>query len=255
MYVKAVPHRLPETTNATDNKKRSWNNRRQKGVNTCLETTWHGSNWSVASCSQTGIYSLRLRSDFCSVCCSVSRWLYLGNRSVYKLVHKMLAQAMIRRYLILISLWWHGQGVEIDCIIFWSFSFYTTLFAYWKCLSVCSVIVLLFTRVAKTDSIQSQLSSKTSRGKKTTQKDTIKDITSDNQVNSNFPYWLSYKLDKTCCQFASLLINPLSASGPLLGHYMLPLSASGPLLGNCLFVIRKMHLQQNYAPTYYKNVK
>ena len=45
------------------------------------------------------------------------------------------------------------------------------------------------------------------------------------------------------------LINPLSASGPLLGHYMVPLSASGPLLGRCLFVIRKMHLQQIYAPT------
>ena len=50
-------------------------------------------------------------------------------------------------------------------------------------------------------------------------------------------------------------LNPLSASGPLLGHYMVPLSASGPLLGHCLFVIRKMHLQQIYALTYIKNCK
>ena len=50
-------------------------------------------------------------------------------------------------------------------------------------------------------------------------------------------------------------INPLSASGPLLGHYMVPLSASGPLLGHCLFVIRKMHSQQIYALTYIKNCK
>ena len=40
-----------------------------------------------------------------------------------------------------------------------------------------------------TDSIQSQISSKTSRGKKDTAKqDTTKYITSDSQVNSHFPY-------------------------------------------------------------------
>ena len=58
-----------------------------------------------------------------------------------------------------------------------------------------------------------------------------------------------------CASMGFTWINPLSASGPLLGHYMVPLSASGPLLGHCLFVIRKMHLQQIYAPTYIKIVK
>ena len=41
---------------------------------------------------------------------------------------------------------------------------------------------------SETESIKSQISSKTSSGKKTAQKDTIKDITSDSQLNSNFPY-------------------------------------------------------------------
>ena len=43
---------------------------------------------------------------------------------------------------------------------------------------------------SETDSIKSQISSKVSRGKKkTAQKDAIKDITSDSQVNCYFPYW------------------------------------------------------------------
>ena len=73
------PTRLT-TTNAFEN------NRQVLGVNTCLGTTCHGSNWSmarvwsVASCSQIGIYSLWLLIDFSSVCCSLSRWLSLGNR-------------------------------------------------------------------------------------------------------------------------------------------------------------------------------
>ena len=41
---------------------------------------------------------------------------------------------------------------------------------------------------SETDSIKSKISSKTSRGKKTAQKDAIKDITSDSQVNSYLPY-------------------------------------------------------------------
>ena len=41
---------------------------------------------------------------------------------------------------------------------------------------------------SETDSIKFKISFKTSRGKKTAQKDTIIDITSDSQVNSNFPY-------------------------------------------------------------------
>ena len=56
--------------------------RQEKGVNICLGTACHGSNWSnwsVASCSQTGIYSLWLHIDFSSVC-SLSRWLSLCNR-------------------------------------------------------------------------------------------------------------------------------------------------------------------------------
>ena len=40
---------------------------------------------------------------------------------------------------------------------------------------------------SETDSIKSQISSKTSRGKKDSTKDTIKDIISDSQVNSYFP--------------------------------------------------------------------
>ena len=47
----------------------------------------------------------------------------------------------------------------------------------------------------ETDSIKSKISSKTSRGKRTAQKDIIKDITSDSQVSSNFPYrWSSARL-------------------------------------------------------------
>ena len=53
------------TTNAVET------NGREKGVNTCLRTTCYGSNWSVASCSQTGIYSLWLLIYFSSVCCSL----------------------------------------------------------------------------------------------------------------------------------------------------------------------------------------
>ena len=42
---------------------------------------------------------------------------------------------------------------------------------------------------SETDSIKSQISSKKSRGKQdSTKKDAIKDITSDSQVNSYFPY-------------------------------------------------------------------
>ena len=44
---------------------------------------------------------------------------------------------------------------------------------------------------SETDPIKSQISSKTSRGKRTAQKDAIKDITSDSQVNSYFRYWWS----------------------------------------------------------------
>ena len=40
---------------------------------------------------------------------------------------------------------------------------------------------------SETDSIKFKISSKTSRGKKDSTKDTIIDITSDSQVNSNFP--------------------------------------------------------------------
>ena len=41
---------------------------------------------------------------------------------------------------------------------------------------------------SETDSIKFKISSKKPRGKKDRQKDTIIDITSDSQVNSNFPY-------------------------------------------------------------------
>ena len=57
-------------------------NKPEYSVNTCLGTACHGSNWSVARCSQKGIYSLWLLIDFSSVCCSLSRWLSLDNRCV-----------------------------------------------------------------------------------------------------------------------------------------------------------------------------
>ena len=41
---------------------------------------------------------------------------------------------------------------------------------------------------SETDSIKSQISPKTSRGKRSARKDAIKDITSDSQVNSYFSY-------------------------------------------------------------------
>ena len=44
---------------------------------------------------------------------------------------------------------------------------------------------------SETDSIKSQISSKTSRGKRTAQGESPKDITSDSQVNSYFPYMWS----------------------------------------------------------------
>ena len=51
--------------------------------------------------------------------------------------------------------------------------------------------LIALTRVVRksseTDSIKFKISSKTSRGKKDSTKDTIIDITSDSQVNSNFP--------------------------------------------------------------------
>ena len=64
-------------------------NRREYGENTCLGTTCHGSSWSVAGCSQTGIFSLWLLVDFSSVCCSLSHWLSWDNRS------KIPAQTLI----------------------------------------------------------------------------------------------------------------------------------------------------------------
>ena len=55
------------------------------GVNTCLGATCHRSNWSVASCSQTGTYSLWLLIDFSSICSSLSIWLSLGTHcDMYK---------------------------------------------------------------------------------------------------------------------------------------------------------------------------
>ena len=59
-------------------------NRREYGVNTCLGTTCHGQNWYMASCSQTGIYSLLPLIDFSGVCCSLSRWLSRGIRCVHR---------------------------------------------------------------------------------------------------------------------------------------------------------------------------
>ena len=75
-----VAHRLPR-----DNE-RVWQQQTQlksTDRNTCLGTTCHGSVWSVASCSQIGIYSLCLLIDFCSGGCSLSRRLSLGNRCVH----------------------------------------------------------------------------------------------------------------------------------------------------------------------------
>ena len=80
----------PETTNATDNNKHSWNQQAGSGnnlprisfINTCLWTTCHRSVWSVASGSQTGIFSLWMPFDFIYIYCSLSRWLSPGNRCV-----------------------------------------------------------------------------------------------------------------------------------------------------------------------------
>ena len=55
---------------------------RQEDVSICLGTTCHGSNWSVPSCSQTGIYSWCLLIDISNICCSLSRWLSLSNQCV-----------------------------------------------------------------------------------------------------------------------------------------------------------------------------
>ena len=49
-----------------------------------LPMTVYWFQWSVASCSQTGIYSLWLFIDFSSVCCSLYRWLSLGNGCDYE---------------------------------------------------------------------------------------------------------------------------------------------------------------------------
>ena len=54
---------------------------------------------------------------------------------------------------------------------------------------------------SETDSVQSQISSKTSRqlvGKRTAQRDTIKDNTSDSQVNSYIPYSKDFAADSLC---------------------------------------------------------
>ena len=48
--------------------------------NTYLATTCHGSVWSVASCSRSGIYTLFPPVDFNCVCCCQSRWLSRGIR-------------------------------------------------------------------------------------------------------------------------------------------------------------------------------
>ena len=64
------------TTNAVEIKR--W----ELGVNTCLGTTCHGSNWSVAGCSQTGICSLLPLIDLSSAWYSLSHWLSLGNQCV-----------------------------------------------------------------------------------------------------------------------------------------------------------------------------
>ena len=64
-------------TDQTDCKYLSGNNlpRIKPTVNTCLGTTCHGSNRSVASCSQTGIYTIFPPVDFNCVCCCHSRCL------------------------------------------------------------------------------------------------------------------------------------------------------------------------------------
>ena len=71
-----------ETTNATNNKHRCWN---QAGIG-CKYLS--GNNLPRISLirgkfSHTGIYFIWLLIDFNSVCCSVSRWLSLGNRYVH----------------------------------------------------------------------------------------------------------------------------------------------------------------------------
>ena len=55
-------------------------NRQEEDVNTCLGTTCHGSVWSVASCSQTGITPY-----FSSAFCSMWHWLSLGNQCGVKM--------------------------------------------------------------------------------------------------------------------------------------------------------------------------
>ena len=58
-----IAHSKFSTTNAAEI------SRREQGVTTCLRTTCHRSNLYVASCSQTGIYTLLLLIDVSSVCC------------------------------------------------------------------------------------------------------------------------------------------------------------------------------------------
>ena len=53
--------------------------------------------------------------------------------------------------------------------------------------ALCSDSARVVRKSSETDSIKFKISSKTSRGKKDSTKDTIIDITSDSQVNSNFP--------------------------------------------------------------------
>ena len=70
------PHRLPR-----DNQ-RDWQKQTQlksTGGNRVWILVWEQLA-TVASCSQTGIYSLWLLIDSSSMCCSLSRWLSLGNR-------------------------------------------------------------------------------------------------------------------------------------------------------------------------------
>ena len=52
---------------------------------------------------------------------------------------------------------------------------------------LCPCFLRVGRKSSETDSIKFKISSKTSRGKKDSTKDTIIDITSDSQVNSNFP--------------------------------------------------------------------
>ena len=72
----------PKKKNATEINKQSY------GVNTCLETTCHGSNWSAASCSQIGIYTLFPPVHFNCVCCCQTRWLCPGTRCVKEVRNK-----------------------------------------------------------------------------------------------------------------------------------------------------------------------